>query len=407
MFPLHLTRGMVEADRLAGFPSRSVIGHYQKIKVGLVVDQEFDLVAENSGVARDDVHWHCLFDLLWNGDIWSAYFDCLFFPPDRRQSNIWTFRMLRWAGIRIVVAPHGGDMVYKVPFVNRYDVVARKQRDYPDWDLATFETIARTRIELFCRYSSMVLSADNGLRRYLPRNDLLFKYFPIDCAALSPSALRQPNEVPVVIHAPNHRLTKGSDFLLSAISRIQQAGIACRLELLEGLPRTEALQRYQNADVIADQFCDGAFGLFAIEGLALGKPVLTYLDQEHLGDPVFNLPLVNTNAENMERVLAVLLQVPALRDRLGRIGRESVETYQSVPALAEVWGQIYRHVWWGDALELEKTRHFGAGRKPRSYTEDPAMPEFWPVPVADLMPLILSALHRMDAGKSASTGQAE
>jgi len=403
MFPLHVTRGMVEADRIAGFTSRSVIGHFQKIRIGLVTDRDFDVVILERGVAQDEAHWYCLFDLLWHGDIWSAYFDCLFFPADRVRANTWVFRLVRWAGIRIVVAPHGGDIVYRSAFVNRYDVIGRKQADYPAWDLVAFEAIARTRLELFCRHASLVLGADNGLRRFLPRNDILFKYFPIDCAALRPLDAAQHNDVPVITHAPNHRLTKGTDYLQAAIIRLQQAGIACRLELLEGLPRTEALRRYQSADIIADQFCDGAFGLFAAEGLALGKPVLTYLDQEHLGDPVFNLPLVNTNPENLLPVLAVLLQVTALRERLGHAGRESVSMYQSIPAMAEVWNRIYRHMWWGESLNLETTKHFSPDRKPRSYTEDPSRADFWPVPVDDLLPEIHRALARVDGNRVAVT----
>ena len=139
----------------------------------------------------------------------------------------------------------------------------------------------------------------------------------------------------------------------------------------------------------------GAYGMFALEGLALGKTVLTYLDQEHLGDPVFNLPIVNANPDNLERVLGVLLQVPELRARIGQAGRQAAERYQSIEALAEVWAQLYRHVWWGEPLRLEQTRHFSPERKPRSFTEDPAHGDFWPVPVDDLMPEIHAALERL------------
>jgi hypothetical protein len=216
----------------------------------------------------------------------------------------------------------------------------------------------------------------------------------MDCDALQPSAREVINVEPVVVHAPNHRLLKGTDHLLEAIERLQSSDIPCRLELLERIPREEALQRYRAGDILADQFCCGAFGVFAIEGLALGKPVLTYLDQEHLRDPVFNLPIVNTTPENLVAVLAVLLQIPTLRKRIGEAGRAAVERYQSVPALAEVWDQIYRHVWWDEPLNLETTRHFSPERKARSFTEDPSQAEFWPVPVDDLLTDIHAALSR-------------
>jgi hypothetical protein len=123
---------------------------------------------------------------------------------------------------------------------------------------------------------------------------------------------------------------------------------------------------------------------------------MAYVDHAHLGDPVFNHPIINTNPDNLYRVLGVLLQVPALRDRIGRAGRASVEAYQSVPALAEVWGRIYRHVWRGDPLRIEETRLFSPERKARPFTEDPAREEFWHVSVDDLMPALQAALARIE-----------
>ena len=79
--------------------------------------------------------------------------------------------------------------------------------------------------------------------------------------------------------------------------------------------------------------------------------------------------------------------------RIGQARRsEAAERYQSIEALAEVWAQLYRHVWWGEPLRLEQTRHFSPERKPRSFTEDPAHGDFWPVPVDDLLPEIHAAL---------------
>jgi hypothetical protein len=184
--------------------------------------------------------------------------------------------------------------------------------------------------------------------------------------------------------------------LVEATERLRQTGVDFDLDLIEKMPREEALRHYAEADIIADQFCIGAFGVFALEGLALGKPVLAYLNEEHLGDPVFNLPIVNATPENLARVLGALLAVPKLRERLGEAGRLSVERYQSQEALAEVWGQIYRYVWWNEPLDLERTRHFSNERKPRSFVEDPSVEEFWPVPVEDLMPEIKRALGELE-----------
>jgi glycosyltransferase involved in cell wall biosynthesis len=326
-----------------------------------------------------------------------AHFDCHFFRDDQVWLNQQTLRLLRVVGIRMILSPHGGDINHHSRYVSRYQWTHRFSRDYPDWETAKQQTTARRRIALFCQWADIVVGADSALVRFLPRSDLLFKYFPVDCETIRPSDFLN-NTTPTIAHAPNHRLTKGTDLLLRSIENLRRRGVALEVILVERVPHEEALQSYREADILADQFCIGAFGMFALEGLALGKPVLTYLDQEHLGDPVFNLPLVNTNADNLDEVLAILLQVSPLRERLGQAGRVAVERYQSVPALAEVWDRIYRHVWWGDALELETTRHFSPERGSRSFTEDPSCPDFWPVPVLDLITDIHTALARAGFG---------
>ena len=217
---------------------------------------------------------------------------------------------------------------------------------------------------------------------------------PVDTESLVP---REPvaRSVPVIVHAPNHRHVKGTEYLLDAVDRLRVRGFPFELRLIEGVPRDEALRLYVDADIVADQFIGGAFGIFALEGMALGKPVLTYLDEEHLRRPIYNHPLVNSTPENLAEVLAALHAVPELRARIGTASRASVVRYQSFDALAPVWTRIYRHIWWREPLELESTPPFDPTRTARSLSEDPAQEEFWPVRVDDLMPRIQEAVGRI------------
>lgn len=386
---------LVAADRLAGYPSRKLHREGRAADLACAADPRHHVRIDPPGTAWDDVHWHVLADLLRHGDVCVAYFDSLFFRYDQRRANTLALCLLRLLGVRFVVCAYGGDVVHRDRLATRFDWLGREQRDYPDWDLVAQAPIAQARLTLFCRHARLVLPGDSVMRRFLPRSDVFFRYFPVDTEALTPCVDAGPSPVPVIVHAPNHRLVKGTDLLLASLERLRARGIAAELRLVERVARDEALALYAQADIIADQFCMGSFGLFAAEGLALGKPVLCYLDQETLGDPVFNHPLVNTHADNLDAVLAVLLLVPVLRARLGAAGRASALRYQSIPALAEVWDQIYAHVWWGQPLHLHATRVFDPTRPARSFCEDPGRPEFWPVPVDDLWPEIGAALARL------------
>lgn len=394
--PLHATAWMVKAERKAGFPSISVTMGTRATRYALVRREDFDVVFANDHDRWHDVHWRTLVHLLRHADIWNAYFDCLFFKPGDRRKNELVFQLVRMAGIRIVVQSHGNDLLFTGRDRSRYRWTERAQLDYPTWDLAAQRSVVEARIELFCRFASFICAGDSLYEPLLPRFDLSFHTVPVDTEVLVPdeAPLRA---VPVIIHAPNHRNTKGTAELLAALDFLKQRGFAFELRLIEGVPRHEALRMYEDADVIADQFIMGAFGVFALEGMALGKPVLTYLDEEHLRRPIFNHPLVNTTLENMTGVLAALHAVPELRRRIGEAARSSVERYQSFDALAGVWTSIYQHVWWRKPLDLASTSPFDPRRGARAVTEDPADPEFWPVDVSDLMGDIQSALARINS----------
>ncbi len=392
--PLHSIRYMVAADRLAGYPSGSVVVTEQQVKYELVTRNDFDVVIRSDKVPWYDRHWIALIDLLLRGDIWVTYFDGLFFNVNHRRRNDFTFRLLRLAGIRIIVTAHGSDIVHWSSHRTRYDWIARMQQDYPTWSFDAQTPISLQRIDHFTRHSDLVLPGDPIMGHLLPRSDVMFKVYPIDTDELQPIPTVSRERVRIV-HAPNHRNVKGTDFLLAAIDAVRAKGFDCDLVLIERMPRQEALQRFAEADIIADQFCMGGWAQFALEGMALGKPVLAYLDEDFLNDSVFNVPVVNATAENLASVLAVLIEIPELRARLGAASRSSVERYHSIPALAEVWDRLYRHLWRGEPLDFSGTAHFSRERKPRSLSEDPRLEAFWPIRVDDLMPRIHAVLQRM------------
>jgi hypothetical protein len=289
--------------------------------------------------------------------------------------------------------------------VSRYGWPERAQLDYPQWDLTANREVVEERVALFTRFAHFFMAGDSLYEPLLPRVDLSLHTVPVDVESLAPG---EPvvRTVPVIVHAPNHRNVKGTAYLVDAVAQLQRLGIAFELRLIEGVPRHEALGMYVDADIIADQFIMGAFGIFALEGMALGKPVLTYLDEVHLQRRLYSHPLVNTTPENLIEVLAALHAVPELRSRLGKASRASVVRYQSFDALAQVWTRVYRHVWWGEPLELESTPPFDPARPSRSLSEDPSRAEFWPARVDDLMTRIAEAVSRVRAAQNDSSAGA-
>jgi glycosyltransferase involved in cell wall biosynthesis len=129
---------------------------------------------------------------------------------------------------------------------------------------------------------------------------------------------------PVVLHAPSSRQRKGTEHVIAAC-----AELPVELEIVEGLHHEEARRRYERADIIVDQLNAGWYGLFAIEAMALGKPVVGFLHEEavHRTEEAFGsrVPIVNATKETLSDVLQRLVDTPSDRRRIGAESRTYVE----------------------------------------------------------------------------------
>jgi hypothetical protein len=382
--PVHSLRDSVKADRSQGLDAHSAVLYARQVAThDLTTAKEFDFVFSNSQPESFGKQWKCLTHYFLYADIWSSSF-CLFWPARFERTNSCIFRLLRFAGIKIIAYPYGTDCAGRDRCRDRFDWIGALQKDYPNWDLREHLHGVEKTIRFFCKYSHLIIGMDGSVRRFLPRNDIYCKSLAVDTDTLKPPPSFSGNLVPVIVHAPNHRNVKGTQFLLDALTELRRQGVKFELKLVEKTARSDAIEIYKTADIIADQFVMGAYGVFALECMALGKPVLTYLDHDHLCNPVFNVPIVNTNRHNLTTVLAVLIAIPELRQRIGMASRLAMEKYQSLSAIGELNKAMYDHLWWGKPLDLDSTRHYSHDRQPRSFTENPSDLEFWPVPVEDL-----------------------
>jgi glycosyltransferase involved in cell wall biosynthesis len=145
---------------------------------------------------------------------------------------------------------------------------------------------------------------------------------------------------PLVVHAPSSRSRKGTEDVIAACE-----GLEVDLEIVEGLHHDEAKERYRRADIVVDQLNAGWYGLFAIEAMALGKPVVTFLHDEAVQrtEDAFGIrvPLVPATRETLAEALRPLIESPAERRRIGAESRAYVERVHDVDAVADRLLGIY------------------------------------------------------------------
>jgi glycosyltransferase involved in cell wall biosynthesis len=145
----------------------------------------------------------------------------------------------------------------------------------------------------------------------------------------------------LAVHAPSNRRKKGTDAVIAAC-----AEVGVDLDIVEGVKHDEAVERFARADVILDQLNAGWYGLFAIESMALAKPVLAFLNEDAVErtEEAFGtrVPVVNVTAETLAARLRDLVEAgPEERRRTGAASRAYVEHVHDPDKIADQLLDIY------------------------------------------------------------------
>jgi hypothetical protein len=161
----------------------------------------------------------------------------------------------------------------------------------------------------------------------------------IDVAGITPSPPGDRAR-PVILHAPSSRRRKGTDTVIAAVD-----GLDADLEIVEGLHHDEAFARYRNADIVVDQLNAGWYGLFAIECMALGKPVVTFLHDEAVARTRdafgIDVPIVSASADTLRERLRPLVADAAERRRVGAASRAYVERVHDIERVTDRLLAVY------------------------------------------------------------------
>ena len=139
---------------------------------------------------------------------------------------------------------------------------------------------------------------------------------------------------------PSNLDKKGTQYVIDACKELP-----VDLDVVHGVRNEEALERIKQADIVVDQVLRDWHGILSIEGMALGKPVVTSLDddavretEEHFG---LKVPIVRTTKDDLVDVLGPLVDSFAERKRLGEAGRAYVEEVHDVERMTDRLLDLY------------------------------------------------------------------
>lgn len=258
--------------------------------------------------------------------------------------------LLRLANVKTVVIPYGADAnqysrltdtSLKAGLLASYPLLARKERAISQrvehWSARADAVITGLMFEGLGRWDLTVPSA-----------------FCIDLKQWEPKRHYSDhdgrNGVVRILHTPNHRGFKGTEYLIEAVDKLRGEGLQVELLLLEKVLNSQVRETLPTVDVLAEQFVATGYALSGIEGMGSGVPVLANLEQEAYSrlfrrfSFLDECPILSTTPETLTENLRTLIGNPGLREELGRAGRAYVQKYHSYATAQYMFGAVYDRI---------------------------------------------------------------
>lgn len=271
-------------------------------------------------------------------------------------------RELEWlklAGVKIVVLPYGGDFF-------RYSRIRNPL--LANVLLKTYPEAARNEVHIQKNIDRWVANADiflpaialDGIGRW---DVVIPSTLTIDTEKWASSTKKErfngQNGTVKIIHTPNHRGFKGTDFIIKACEDLKKDGLQLELILVEGRTNEEVAELMQHeADILVEQLIFNGYALSGLEGMSSGLPVLANLDNQEYTELFYlfsflnECPIFSTTPYTVKDNLRLLITKPELRKELGQAGRQYVEKYHSNKSAQFIFENIYQKIWFNKEVDL-------------------------------------------------------
>lgn len=276
---------------------------------------------------------------------------------------LWRLEPLLYAlaGIKTVVMAYGSD----VQEMSRSHNLMFKHAMSIDYPKHRFRrTQIAERIDLWSRHAHHVIGGCEWVDYMYHWDTLMLAHFSIDLEAIevhkASVRIASSQQVFRVVHAPNHRAIKGTDYVTKAIQEIRAQGLEIELVLVEKRPNQEVLQAIAKCDVVVDQLIVGWYAMFAIEGMAMGKPVICNLRPDlldfYLTESLLlegESPLIQATPRTIKDVLLWCIKNRDKLKDIGMRGPQYVRRHHSIEAVGAVFNRINRSIGLVPSLKTE------------------------------------------------------
>lgn len=168
---------------------------------------------------------------------------------------------------------------------------------------------------------------------------------PIDLKKILLNIPQRNLDCPRLLHIPTYQNCKGTKYILEAVERLKKEGYNFDFRLMEAdLTQKQTRKRISECDIYVDELRVGSYGMTAVEAMASGKVVITYIRDDLVNEYPEGLPVVNSNPDTVYNNLKNLLEKPELISEIGKKSREYAERYHDTKVVCSQLIDIYKEI---------------------------------------------------------------
>jgi hypothetical protein len=210
--------------------------------------------------------------------------------------------------------------------------------------IAKYDAQRRRMMDRLLPLCDRVFYLNPELGHELPSDAVFLPYCSMqlkDVEVTLPKAAGRPR----IVHAPSNGGIKGTGLILAALERLKSR-FGFELVTVENTVHAQAMDLYRTADLAIDQVLAGWYGGYAVEMMAMGKPVACMIrdsDLKFVSDTMrAELPLLRISPATLDDDLAAILETQPSWPEAGRRSRRFVDRWHDPATIAAAMIANYR-----------------------------------------------------------------
>lgn len=266
-------------------------------------------------------------------DVFNFHFGYGFF-----EQSLADLTLLKRLGKAVNTFFHGCDIRDSKKVIEKYEFSACKAC----WPVACNANRKLMRAWA-AEHADNVFVSTPDLIEFIPRAVWLPQAVPVEAMRSNAFATRRAVQGAVVriAHAPSAPALKGTGFVKTVIAELQAEGVKVEVELLTGMSHDRVLQAIAESDLVIDQLLIGAYGVVAIEAMALGKPTICHIREDLRPLYPDELPIVSATPRNLREVIVDLIERRSEWEAMGEAGYAYAKAYHEQAQVARRLSSCY------------------------------------------------------------------